>query len=41
MLINDVIVAAQKNVWEFSQPTIPRRWKYNGNRKIGSIPNPR
>jgi len=40
MLISDVIVA-QKTMTQFIKPNFIRRWKYNGDRKIGSLPNPR
>jgi len=26
---------------QFVQPNLIGRWKYNGDRKIGSLPNPR
>jgi len=40
ILISDVIVA-QKTMVQFVQPNLIGRWKYNGDRKIGSLPNPR
>jgi len=40
MLISDVIVA-QKTMTQFIQPTLIGGWKYDGDRKIGSLPNPR
>ena len=40
MLVKDVILA-QKNIWEFSQENIPRRWEYAGNRKTAGFINGR
>jgi len=40
ILIDDVMVA-QKNMMQFIQPNIVRGWKYDGDRKIGSLSNPR
>lgn len=36
MLLKDVIIS-QTSITEFNQQNIEQRWKYDGNRKIGSF----
>jgi len=40
MLINDVVFA-QKTMVQFVHPDIIERWRFYGDRKIGSLPNSR
>ncbi|MBL7170158.1 MAG: hypothetical protein ISS48_04005 [Candidatus Aenigmarchaeota archaeon] len=42
MLIEDALLTlSQKNVWDFNQSTIPRRWEYDRVRKNGGFVNTR